>query len=53
MHAKIFVLLYFCNFLITYLSNISKEVFSELRRWKIIGFNEEKWHFIFWLEGRV
>jgi hypothetical protein len=41
-HTKIFVLLYFHNFIIYYLSDISKEVFSKLRRWNIIGFNEEK-----------
>jgi hypothetical protein len=51
MHAKIFVLLYLHKFLISYLSNISKEVFSELRRGKVIGFSEEKFHFIYgWRE---
>ena len=50
-NGKIFALLYFHNFLISYLSNISKEVFSELRREKVIGFNEEKCHFIYgWRE---
>jgi hypothetical protein len=49
--ANIFVLLYFHNFMISYLSTISKEVFSELRRGKIIRFSEEKCHFIYgWRE---
>jgi len=50
-HTKIFVLLYFHNFLISYLSDISKEVFNESRRGKVIGFSEEKCHFIYgWRE---
>jgi len=51
-HGNIFALLYFHNFLISYLSNISKQVFSELRRWKLIGFHEEKCHLFYgWREG--
>jgi hypothetical protein len=50
-HAKIFVLLYFHNIMIYYVSDISNKAFNELKRWKLIGFKEEKCHLTYgWRE---